>query len=386
MADGTYTGLGNFNLDFGGKAIAVKSQNGAEHTIIDCEHKDKTRGFYFHSGETSEAVVDGFTIRNGKADNGGGIYCYNNSSPTITNNIITANEADNGGGIYCIDSSPGITNNDITGNSVKYGGGIYCYYNSSPTIKNNTITGNSAQYGGGGLECISSSPAIQNNIISGNSTNDPGGGIDCNNSSPTITNNTITANSAAYGGGIYCFSSSPTITNNTIARNSASWYGGGIFCTNYSSPTIVNNTITANSANHHGGGVYCFINSSPIVLNTILWNIGPEEIYLSADYTNIVTISYSDIQGGQAGIITNNNGTVNWLEGNIDKDPLFVDAAGGDYHLSDYSPCIGAGTGDGAPITDIEGKTRGTPPDMGAYENSIDKPLPSDATTPAAIN
>ena len=45
-----------------------------------------------------------------------------------------------------------------------------------------------------------------------------------------------------------------------------------------------------------------------------------------------ITISYSDIQGGEAGIVTNNNGSVNWLEGNIDEDPLFVIA--GDYLYS----------------------------------------------------
>jgi len=57
----------------------------------------------------------------------------------------------------------------------------------------------------------------------------------------------------------------------------------------------------------------------------------------------LISISYSDIQGGQSEIITNNNGTVNWLDGNIDTDPLFINAVNGDYHLSDNSPCIGTG-------------------------------------------
>ncbi len=56
-------------------------------------------------------------------------------------------------------------------------------------------------------------------------------------------------------------------------------------------------------------------------------------------------------------------------------DPLFI-TAGSDFHLDDDSPCIGAGTSDGAPTTDIEGNTRGTTPDIGAYENSRDTPLP----------
>ena len=56
-------------------------------------------------------------------------------------------------------------------------------------------------------------------------------------------------------------------------------------------------------------------------------------------------------------------------------DPLFI-TAGSDFHLGDYSPCIGAGTSDGAPTDDIEGNARGNPPDIGAYENSRDTPLP----------
>jgi len=44
VADGTYTGEGNKNLDFKGKAIIVRSENGASATIIDCEGEG--RGFF----------------------------------------------------------------------------------------------------------------------------------------------------------------------------------------------------------------------------------------------------------------------------------------------------------------------------------------------------
>ncbi|MDP8201387.1 MAG: T9SS type A sorting domain-containing protein, partial [Candidatus Tenebribacter burtonii] len=44
-----------------------------------------------------------------------------------------------------------------------------------------------------------------------------------------------------------------------------------------------------------------------------------------------ITAIYSDIQGGWEG------------EGNINVDPLFVDPENGDYHLTEYSPCIDAG-------------------------------------------
>ena len=71
VRDGTYTGGGNRDIDFRGKAITVCSENGPATCIIDCEQLG--RAFYFHTGETSSAVVSGFTIRNGSAESGGGI-------------------------------------------------------------------------------------------------------------------------------------------------------------------------------------------------------------------------------------------------------------------------------------------------------------------------
>jgi parallel beta-helix repeat protein len=389
VANGTYTGTGNKDLDFYGKAITVQSENGPENCIIDCEGSG--RGFYFHSNEGEDSVVSGFTITNGNNyyGDGGGIYCYY-SSPTITNCTITENSADEyydsyngavGGGIYCYYSDATITNCTITKNSAVDdggdGGGIYCYY-SSPTITNCTITGNSAgPYGGdgGGIYCGDSSPTITNCTIGGNSADGGyGGGIYCDDSSPTITNCTITGNSAYKGsgischyhseaaitnstitensgGGIYCYYSDATIINCTITENCDS---GGIYCDD-SSPTITNCTITKNSASEYGGGIFSD-NSSPTITNCICWKDTPVEIQASGGGVPIVT--YSDIQGGYPG------------HGNINADPLFVSDS--DYHLTASSPCINSGDNDAPdlPATDKDGNPRifGGTVDMGAYE------------------
>jgi hypothetical protein len=92
-----------------------------------------------------------------------------------------------------------------------------------------------------------------------------------------------------------------------------------------------------------------------VVTNTIVWgNTAPGEMVGFGIGT--FTINYSDIEGGWTGT------------GNIDADPLFVDAAYGDYHLRVGSPCIDAGTPVGAPMHDLEGTSRDAAPDMGAYE------------------
>jgi hypothetical protein len=99
-------------------------------------------------------------------------------------------------------------------------------------------------------------------------------------------------------------------------------------------------------------------------VNTIFWNGLPEEIYFS-DYgtPSTLTVSHSDIQFGEKGIVTNDNAVIYWLDGNISEDPVFTDPVTGDYTLSLYSPCIDAGDPDydvplgGACVID-----------MGAYE------------------
>ena len=67
VADGIYTGEGNANMDFGGKAITVRSENGPANCIIGCGCGEDTRAFYFHNDEGPDSVVKGFTIRGGKA-------------------------------------------------------------------------------------------------------------------------------------------------------------------------------------------------------------------------------------------------------------------------------------------------------------------------------
>ena len=172
------------------------------------------------------SVVDGFTIRNGKASSGGGVYCYK-SFPTISNNTITGNAASSvGGGIYCESSSPRISNNTITGNTAfRFGGGICCK-SSSPTIANNAVAGNaslSQASGGGGIFCSGGSPTITNNTIVRNTSIDLGGGIYCADSSPTIVNTLVAFNSSGihrYGTG------TPSLRYNCVYGNVAHNYSG----------------------------------------------------------------------------------------------------------------------------------------------------------------
>ena len=114
VADGTYTGNGNRDIDFGGKAITVKSENGPANCIIDCNgaEAEQHRGFYFHSGEDTNSVLDGFTIINGKAKQGGGIYCDASSRPLIKKCVVKSNSTGVYGGAPTIVDSNIVENNN----------------------------------------------------------------------------------------------------------------------------------------------------------------------------------------------------------------------------------------------------------------------------------
>ena len=148
----------------------------------------------------SSAKLDGFTITNGSAGYGGGIFIYDNSSPTISNCIITGNSASvYGGGILIYDnSSPTIINCLITENSAASGGGIAAFYSPYPTVINSTITGNSATDGGGIASLVYSSPTITNSIIYGNTAT--GNGPNIYNDSSSTTNVTYSCVGEVYAG------------------------------------------------------------------------------------------------------------------------------------------------------------------------------------------
>ena len=167
VADGTYTGPGNRDIGFLGKAITVRSQSSPENCIIDCNGTwgDEHQGFYFDSGEDTNSVLTGFTITGGYTYMGGGIYC-NSSSPTIKNCIIMKNRAAFGGGITLENSKASVIDCLIAGNEgLDDGGGIFIWYDSSSTIKGCTIVGNSSSYDVAGILCYSGEASMINCLV-----------------------------------------------------------------------------------------------------------------------------------------------------------------------------------------------------------------------------
>jgi len=140
VAIGTYTGTGNKNLDFGGRNLVLKGAAGPQWCIINCQNSG--RGFYFHSGETAAAVVEGFTVMGGSSSMGGGMN-ITNASPTIRRCIIysCASTGSYGGGAYVSNGSPYFAYCTVANNTAQYGGAMYAT-NTSMVVNTCIISGN----------------------------------------------------------------------------------------------------------------------------------------------------------------------------------------------------------------------------------------------------
>lgn len=331
VSPGTYPEMVNFT----GKRLHLVSTGGPSVTTI---APPSGAAVVLNSGETSDAVVCGFTLTctTGVAIGGG-------SSPTVVSNVILHC----GTGIDSGFSSPNILSNSIllcSGNAIHLGGA------AAPLIQGNIIRTNN----GGIIMFAAGSPTIRNNIFQGNN----GDAMNMvNQSDADIVQNLIIQNT---GNGIYWLVPSgargPRVVNNTIYGNGAS----GIYADGFDiGASIINNIIVGSPALSVGG----FNDNNPPATqyNDIFSTAGP---------------AYS-------GLITNQTG----IAGNISADPSFACLPGSDFHVLATSPCIDHGTNGAQPLlpADFDGNTRildgdtngSAVVDMGAFEfNPASPPSP----------
>ena len=342
-------------------------------------------------------ISDTAVLGNSATVNGGGIACETYSSPTITNVLVLNNKAtSDGGGIFCYQSTPLIATDTVMANtSGDDGAGIACETDASATIASTTIVRNVAGAGstncGGGIYCSGSADAtITESTIDGN-TAGSGAGVACLGSAAKLEANEIAVNQAShYGGGVYWDTTAGRVDSNTFVGNNAVQYGGGICASSTASPLpVVNNVLAANTAATAGGAIFDYncgvvatnntitgnmavtggavrhsTGTTPTITNCIIWKNGDDLSNCSATYSDLST------------------GTIVPGDGNIKQDPLFADAAHGDFQLSLGSPCLDAATDTVAPDVDKVGNSRpqGIGLDMGAYELSAYVITPSAGT------
>jgi predicted outer membrane repeat protein len=301
---------------------------------------------------------------------GGAMSIRDFSKVKISHCLFYSNKAnEKGGAIYLKNANILIAHNHFDNNSTGeeiepwgYGGAI-CTDDGEPLILHNNFTNNLATGIGGALAIRFS---------------------DC-----PVFFNTFSGNFSAIGGAmsvLHVADCKHVISNNLIINNYGVFFGGGV-SNNNSSPTWVNNTIAYNTCGSYGGAFYCKDSINPKVYNTIIWgNQAPvgSQVYLW-DTDAQASFYHCNIQEGWEGFEGSGSGGafVGEYINNIDADPLFENSAQGNYHLTNASPCIDAGTPDTTglmiPETDLGGELRmvGTHIDMGAYENPFTTNLPA---------
>ena len=292
VSPGTY----NESVDFIYKAIVLISDQGASNTIID--PNANATGVFMYSSE-GPMVIEGFTITNSYTSSPinqvHGIFCGDSS--IIRNNIIINI------GTYWSYSGAGI----------KVGGGC-------PLIEDNVISNNTCVYEGAGIKLYRCDGAvIRNNNISGNAVHSGYG--------------------EACGGGIYVDNSDVLIEKNIFSENWAHpeyGHGGAIYISDSSQVQIFNNTFYENELQCIE--VVDWYNSTQVeILNNVIVNTNGYGIVSGS--SSLSVLDYNDLYNNSQGNYFNCSGG----EHDISADPLFLDPFNGDFHLTQYSPCIDAG-------------------------------------------
>jgi hypothetical protein len=401
VAPGQYTGAGNKNVDLHQKDIVVRSESGADVTIIDCEGSG--RGFVLFGNYPVSTRIEGFTIQNGNGNAepvGGGAIVMGGGAATIKgcvfrNNIATSMDfGGGGGGLVCHSSSSLIEDCDFIQNTVvphagAVGGGM-ASHEGRPTIRRCRFIENFTVGGGGGggglyVHYIASAPevlieecefvrnrgpvdggaAIVGGIVrdcrvEGNEASSEAGGIAVLFS--TMERCVIHDNTCGLqGGGFGAFGAVVTdceVMRNKARRGGGAWEGGG--------STIERCLIYDNEADL-GGGLYCNSRDpSSFVRCTFVRNHAQEASGIAVSAGQPVThhmdgsiiaggingpaiaclggatlvLTCSDLFGNEGGDWVGCVAGQQGQSGNFSADPYFCDEAVDNFALAESSPCL----------------------------------------------
>ncbi len=291
VAPGTYGG----GIDIAGKEPIVTStdpwddQTVAE-TVIDGLRNASAVSFSSADTTLPNAILFGFTITGGFAEEGGGIH-IDHAAPSIWRCVIMGNAAHafggRGGGVASLDGSEAefrkCTFSSNTAISGGFGGAIYFDETSIVRVLDCTLDENQATYGGavyglgdGSATADSTGNWFDRCSIGENIAEIDGGGIYLSSAAPLITDCVIDSNTAHAGGGAFVLGrSSARFERSTFLENSATvTFGGGAYVLFAADAEArwVECTFVGNVAESRGAGVYILSSSPVFVRSTIRGN------------------------------------------------------------------------------------------------------------------
>jgi hypothetical protein len=408
LSDGVYFGPGNRDLDFGGRAIVLRSENGASATTIDCQATadDRHRAIRLHAGEGPGTVIEGLTFTGGfaPADGlfgesfGGAVLVDSGSAPRITGCIFRRNVARHLGGGLAVahGSAPEV---------------VACTFGADSCLYHPSTTGGGW---GGGAGVWQSTATFSDCIFRDNRAN-LGGGLSADESDIHFDRCLFTRNEApdfgafqppspGNGGGLLLNRSNAEFSLCTFDRNTArahpviaAWGGGAALF--FSSARFSGCTFSENTAQAigvelgRGGGMYCSF-TSPVLEKTIIAFSRDAEAIFCIDGQSQPLLSCCDVFGNEEGDWTGPIALQQSAGGNFSLEPGFCGRDFGELTLRDDSPCLPPGNvcgvqvgafGLGCITTDVEdgGDDRMRPSDFALYANY---PNPFNAGTTIRIS
>lgn len=368
VRDGLYVGPDNRGIFFDGRAIVVRSQNGAAGCVVDLQGA----GWGFDlNGIGLVARLEGFTFKNGSSVSGGAVRT------TYSNAVVRG----------CVFESC----------SSSYEGGALRLSSGAPLVEDCVFRGNSAVTasafsGFGGAVSVSGNVGssgltrIRRCTFEDNSANH-GGALSLDHEFPVhvshclfLGNDAVLRGGAIHNGKHAFLGGIATIDDCLFAGNSAGEAGGAI----HSAPSVLNygtdlrvhgSTFSGNVSGLIGGGLAVRFAGSALLANCLLWDdaagLGAELALDDGGNTTWgipkLSVVHSLVAGESAGVLQNGSTQLTWGAGNLDVDPQFADPDGPDNDPltlddNDYRPIAGSPANDAgdnarvpADVNDIDG-------------------------------
>lgn len=351
VAAGNYAGFDVSTSGTEAQPITFSAEAGA---VVDSDSAGSSDGIAIDGA--SYVIVEGFTV---EGVTRAGFSCLTATHVTFRNNVAR----DNGRwGIFtgfCDDLL--IEGNDCSGSIDEHG----VYVSNSvdrPTVRGNILWNNNANglhmngdisLGGDG---IIEDALVEGNIIFGNG-NGGGSGINCDGCQRALIQNNLIFDTHASGISLYAIDAAEGSKQNSIVNNTVIVASDGRWALNIqdaSTDNTVYNNILLNLHDFRGAIDISADSVSGLVSD---YNVVVDQFTIGGD--DFISLAQWQATTGQDG-----------ASFSASSSALFVDPAGGDYHLLESSPAKDAGTTTSAPTSDLDGNARpyGAAVDIGAYE------------------
>jgi len=396
LADGVFTGAGNQDLNFRGRAVLLASQSqSADACVLDVQASPSSqhRGILCSSGEGAGTAVEDLTIMHGYTQVGSAVLMLA-TSPRFRRVVFAANATSASGAVYALNGSPVFEecvwrdNVSPTGsggavylkfggaprfarckffdNHARFGGAAYLRESVSPTFERCVWVGNQAYNGGALMGALETHPVCIDNTFDGN-RGGIGGAIHLGEDADAeITRCELSRNEASRGAGLACRNAAPLLTECLLTENRASLFGGGVYADSGSAMQLVRCTLVTNDAAWDAGAIgvldggvtcdHCTLTGNAasdtlaagvsargafatVALRGTILAFGRAGCAVRCDDGAQVSLAGCDVFGNAGGDYVGCLAGLLGAAGNISADPRFCNQGGREFMLDESSPC-----------------------------------------------